>query len=232
MMLNCIVLGDAPSGFEELETFLNETPFTYLASRCSSMQEAATLLTTSCIHLLVIGNHVAEMETALEPRDELPVLIMSYPDNGPDPFIVYHAEIIHLPFTYTRFYDTFRKIYNLINMEGEVTCFNPRNDHFMLRCGHRHEKICYHHLQYVEVMDDHILLHLTDQKIATTEKLDWIISQLPLNAFMHVHRWFVVGFRHVTQLGRDHLFIGDTKIPVAAHASPEVARRYRKRWES
>lgn len=91
-------------------------------------------------------------------------------------------------------------------------------NYFMLRCGDQHEKIPYDELQYLEVMNDHILLHLQDKRLATMETLDWIMSQLPTSAFLRVHQWYVVAYRHITHLGDDHVMIGDVRIPVNAHA--------------
>ncbi|MBC9934807.1 LytTR family DNA-binding domain-containing protein [Chitinophaga qingshengii] len=87
-------------------------------------------------------------------------------------------------------------------------------DYFMLRCGDRHEKIPYNELQYLEVMDDHILLHFPDKRLATTETLEWIMSRLPQDAFLPVHHWFVVAFRHITKVGDDYVMVADTKIPL------------------
>ncbi|WP_211999803.1 LytTR family DNA-binding domain-containing protein [Chitinophaga sp. HK235] len=93
-----------------------------------------------------------------------------------------------------------------------------QNDYFILRCGDRHEKIRYDELQYLEVMNDHILLHMKGYHLATLETLDWIMSRLPLTTFQRVHQWFVVSYRHITQLGEDHVMIGSVKIPVTRQA--------------
>lgn len=88
-------------------------------------------------------------------------------------------------------------------------------NYFMLRCGDRHEKIPYNELQYLEVMDDHILLHLPDKRLATAETLEWIMSRLPQDEFLPVHHWFVVAFRHITKVEDACVMIGDTKIPLS-----------------
>jgi two-component system LytT family response regulator len=115
-------------------------------------------------------------------------------------------------------------------MEGVTTPAKNGADYFTLRTDNRQEKIFYKDLQYVEVMDDNIILHLGDQKVVTTEKLDWIMAQLPVSAFMRVHHWFVIGFRHVTHLGEDHVLVGEARIPLTAQIKTEVAKRYQLPW--
>ncbi|MBC9912695.1 LytTR family DNA-binding domain-containing protein [Chitinophaga varians] len=106
-------------------------------------------------------------------------------------------------------------------------------NYFTLRCGNQHEKIPYDELQYLEVMNDHILLHLQEKRLATVETLEWIMSQLPMSAFQRVHQWFVVSYRHITQLGENYLMIGNIKIPVSQEAlSPLSAAMAGKVTES
>lgn len=96
-------------------------------------------------------------------------------------------------------------------------------NYFTLRCGNQHEKVPYDELQYLEVMNDHILLHLQEKRLATMEPLEWIMSQLPMSAFLRVHQWFVVSYRHITQLGENYLMIGNVRIPVSDQALSPLA---------
>ncbi|WP_291909888.1 LytTR family DNA-binding domain-containing protein [Chitinophaga sp. CB10] len=231
MMLNCLILGDIPNGFQNLKRFINNTSFTFLAQHCQSFDAATPFLDTETIHLIFTGTPPPQPETLFtEEEHSMTVLVLSYPDNNPYPFYVCHEEVIFPDLTYEAFYNLVYRLYNIINMEGQQTVPPRTTDHFMLRCENHYEKIKYEDLRYLEVMDDHILLHTKDQKIATKEKLDWIMAQLPLSEFMHVHRWYVVGFHHIDQLEEDHLFIGSVRIPVSRNIHPEVEKRYKKRW--
>ncbi|PSL47229.1 DNA-binding LytR/AlgR family response regulator [Chitinophaga niastensis] len=233
MVLNCIILGDDPDGFEELEKFLAATPLVYLVCRCASMRDARHYLETKTIHIVILGNNIKEMNNLPLPpefQSVLPVMVITYPDHKNIPYDLHPAGLMQQPFTQTVFNELINKIYNIIDMEGIATPAKNAGDYFMIRSENRQEKIFYKDLQYVEVMDDHILLHLGDQKIVTTEKLDWILAQLPVNAFMRVHRWFVIGFRHITHLGDDHVLVGKAKIPLTSQVQTEVAKRYQLPW--
>ncbi|NIG56876.1 LytTR family DNA-binding domain-containing protein [Chitinophaga sp. Cy-1792] len=228
MMLNCLILGILPIGFNHLDQYINDTSFTFLAKHCQHYDTALPILESEAIHLLFQG--ASPLEEDFLFKEDIRMLVLSYPDNNPHPFYVCHEEIIFPELTYEGFYNMVNRIYNIINMEGQQTLPPRTTDHFVLRCETRFEKIKYDDLKYLEVMDDNILVHTTDQTFATVEKLDWIMAQLPLNAFMQVHRWFVVGFRHIDELAKDHLYIGPSRIPLAKHISEEVERRYKKRW--
>ncbi|SEW56173.1 LytR/AlgR family response regulator transcription factor [Chitinophaga arvensicola] len=225
MVLNCIILGSDPEGFEELENFLAAIPYVYLAARSNNMEAAKYWLETQTIHVLITGHYHDPLSAPPDEAGVLPVMMMVYNDTPPG-FDFLPVAVMQLPFTPTTLQDVFSKIYKIIEMHAITYPTKYDTEYFMLRTPHRMEKVFYEDLQYVEVMDDHIMLHLRDQKLVTTEKLDWIISQLPLNAFMHVHHWFVIGFRHITHLADDHVMIGEARIALTKAMRTELAKRY------
>lgn len=227
MVLNCIILGNDPEGFGELEKFLSAIPYVYLVGRCHTMDDARFWLEAQTIDVLMVGSYEDPLPPPPGPQDVLPVMMMTYTDDPPGGFDFIPAGLLQLPFTQTALNDVISKIYKIIEMEGIARPTKYADEYFILKTQHRHEKVFYNDLQYVEVMDDHITLHLGDQKLVTTEKLDWIISQLPANAFMRVHRWFVVGFRHITHLDQDHVMVGAARIALTTAMRNELEKRYK-----
>lgn len=226
MVLNCIILGNDPEGFEKLENFLSAIPYVYLAGRCQTMQQARFWIETQTIHVLIAGDYNDPLSPPMTITGVLPVLLMVYNDDPSAGFDFLPVALMQLPFTANALNEVFSKIYKTIAMEATTNPTRYSADYFTLKTQHRFEKVFYDELQYVEVMDDHIMLHLRDQKLVTTEKLDWIISQLPANAFMRVHHWFVIGFRHITSLADDHVMIGEARITLTTEMRKELARRY------
>jgi len=225
MVLNCIILGSDPEGFGELEDFLTAIPFVYLAARSNTMEEARFWLETQTIHVLIVGDYHDSLSAPPDATGVLPVMMMVYDNTSPG-FDFLPVALLQLPFCSETLNDVFSKIYKTIEMEAITYPTKYAAEYFILKTQHRFEKVFYEELQYVEVMDDHIMLHLRDQKLVTTEKLDWIISQLPVNAFMRVHHWFVIGFRHITHLATDHVMIGEARIALTKEMRTELAKRY------
>ncbi|MBO9728065.1 MAG: LytTR family transcriptional regulator DNA-binding domain-containing protein [Chitinophaga sp.] len=226
MVLNCIILGNDPEGFGELETFLSAIPYVYFAGRYQTMKEARIWLDAQVIDVLLVGCYDDPLPPPPGQQDVLPVMVMTYSD-PPGSFDYLPVELLQLPLTQTALTEVFTKIYNLIDMEGIARPSKYAAEYFVLKTAHRLEKVFYKDLQYIEVMDDHITLHLEDQKLVTTETLDWIISQLPANAFMRVHRWFVISLRHITELNHDHVMIGAARISLTSSIRNELEKRYK-----
>lgn len=227
MVLNCIILGNDPEGFGELENFLSAIPYVYLVGRYNTMADARLWLDAQTIDVLIVGCYEDPLPTPHGAQEVLPVMMITYTDQPTGGFDFLPAGLLQLPFTQEILNDVISKIYKTIEMEGIARPTKYSAEYFILKTAHRHEKVFYEELRYVEVMDDHITLHLGDMKLVTTEKLDWIISQLPANAFMRVHRWFVIGFRHITHLDKDHVMVGEAKIALTSAMRNELAKRYR-----
>ncbi|MFY0253615.1 LytR/AlgR family response regulator transcription factor [Chitinophaga sp. 30R24] len=226
MVLNCVILGNDPEGFDALENYLSAIPFVYLVCRCNTMDKARYWLETQTIDVLLIGRYEDLAVPAPEYDNVLPVMMMVYPDSSPGSYDFLPAALLQQPFTQDRLYEVFIHIHNIIDMEGTIRPARYTVNYFMLRTQHRYEKIFYEDLQYVEVMDDYILLHLKEQKLVTTETLDWIMAQLPTTAFMRVHRWYVIGFRHITHLDQDHVVVGNARIGLTKDMRKELSKRY------
>lgn len=227
MVLNCIIIGSDPAGFEDLENYLSRIPYVYLAGRFNTIEEATFWLQTRTIHVLLVGHYPDQSPKEQVQWNVLPIMLMTYEAPPSRSYDVLPAALLHAPLTQTDLDNIFDYIYNIIDMSATTPPTQLPASYFMLKTQYRHEKVVYDDLQYVEVLDDHITLHMVDQKLVTTETLDWIIAQLPANAFMRVHRWFVVGFRHITHLDQDHVMIGDARIALTTEMRNELAKRYK-----
>jgi DNA-binding LytR/AlgR family response regulator len=233
LKLNCIIIGENPTGFPDLEQFAKDTPFMFLANRYPSVAEAYVLLSTQLIHVVLLGQNVPEADAffLMEPglENTLPFLILSYPEHSSQPYTIYSLDLLQPPFTYPRFLDVAQRVYDLIDQNAEEVTPKTYDDHFMITCDDdRPEKIYYDQLRLVEVLNDFIHLH-THEEIHTTQvTLDWISAQLPTSSFMRVHRWYIINFNYVTEVSKEFVMVGHLKVPINGSVSEEVAKRFKK----
>ncbi|HVI46790.1 MAG TPA: LytTR family transcriptional regulator DNA-binding domain-containing protein [Chitinophaga sp.] len=229
MTMNCIMLGQAPEGFEALENYIGKMPFVRFDGSFDSMTAAHDYLSNHKVDVLLIGNKVSEMQqprlALLEPTEALPVVVLCNVPETPQLVSMKAVELVRKPFSYNHFHDVLQRIHYAIRDSRDFTLLEPQYHYFVIRSDDRLLKIDYNQLQYVEVMDDHILLHMIDQQIATTEKLDWIVSRLPAGDFLRVHRWYVVNVNHVIYQRDNYVVIGRNKIPVTIQAAAVIAAR-------
>ncbi|RFS21364.1 hypothetical protein DVR12_15805 [Chitinophaga silvatica] len=227
MALNCIIIGNNPEGFHELENYLSEIPFVYLIGRFANLEEADLWLKNGVVDILIMG--VMEDDPVLQLGEVylLPLFILLYADGLQEPVDFQPVEPLTLPFTSTALKNTFSQINTIINMEGIETPSSFISDYFSIRTTEKLEKVAYNDLQYVEVLNDHIMLHLGEQKLLTEETLDYIIAKLPATTFMRVHRWFVINLKYIDNIGEDYVQVAGAKIRLTSAMQQELLKRYR-----
>lgn len=227
MALNCIIIGSDPKGFHELENYLLEVPDVYLVGRFPYLEDADVFIKAGAIDILIMGCMENDPELDVAAIDFLPIFVMLYDENGRQITGLSPVGELTLPITLSTVLNEFFQINNKINMEG-IEIPSRFSSSFSIRTADRTEKVQYADLQYVEVMNDHIMLHLSDQKIVTAETLDVIVARLPGNMFMRVHRWFVVNFNHIDHIGDNYVEVADgVQIRLTSAMRLELLKRYR-----
>ena len=224
MALNCIIIGNNPEGFHELENYLSEIPSVYLIGRYTTLEDADIWLKRGVVDVLIMG--IQDNDPVLEYGQLLPVFIMVYADEYTEPVDFRAVTPLTLPFTLTTLKNTFSKINSIYDMEGIESPSPFVTDFFNIRTISRLEKVFYNDLQYIEVMNDNIMLHLGEQKLVTEETLDVIEAKLPAKIFMRVHRWFVINLLHITTIGEDYVQIGAARIRLTTAIKDELIKRY------
>ena len=86
----------------------------------------------------------------------------------------------------------------------------------MVRSDYRLVKIPFDRILYVEGLKDYVKFYLDDRDrpLLTQMSLKAVEQALPDDAFMRVHRSFIVGLRHLTAVDRGRVVIGTETIPV------------------
>lgn len=225
MAFNCIIIGNNPEGFQELENYLSEIPSVYLIGRYATLEDADIWLKRGVVDVLMMG--IQDNDPVLEMGPPLlPVFIMVYTNEYTEPVDFRAIAPLTLPFSLATLKKTFSEINSIYDMEGIESPSPSVADFFNISATGRLEKVFYNDLQYIEVMDDNIMLHLGEQKLVTEETLDIIEAKLPARIFMRVHRWFVINLLHITTIGEDYVQIGVAKIRLTTAMKNELVKRY------
>ena len=81
-------------------------------------------------------------------------------------------------------------------------------------------------ITYIEVYD-HILVYHTEKKEYTSRgRLSDVLEKLDSERFVLCNRSFIVNLRYVSNISRDYLMIGNTRIPVSRSHRQELMQRF------
>jgi len=79
---------------------------------------------------------------------------------------------------------------------------------------------------YIEGQGDYIRIHLEDQKLMVHDTMKNFLQSLPPEAFLRIHKSFVVNLDRISYLEGNQVIVGGNAIPVSPAHREELLRRY------
>jgi len=99
----------------------------------------------------------------------------------------------------------------------------------MIRADYKLYQIEYEDIKYIEGLDDYIQIHLENKtKIVARFSMKNIISKLPENLFIRVHRSFIVPIKKVKTIQNKSILIDEVSIPIGDTFREDVQNLFQK----
>lgn len=215
--LKCLIADDEPLAVRLLEKYIERTDGIECVASCLSGSEAMQTMRTTHIDVAFLDIQMPditglELARAIAGTPTRVVFVTAYRDYAIDGFRVNALDYLLKPVSYDEFTEAVRR--------AAEACTAPIDDdrpaHLMVRSDYRLVKIPFDRILYVEGLKDYVKFYLDDRDrpLLTQMSLKAVEQALPDDAFMRVHRSFIVGLRHLTAVDRGRVVIGTETIPV------------------
>lgn len=90
------------------------------------------------------------------------------------------------------------------------------DDYIFIRTDRLTRKIRINDITYLEAMENYVMIHADSERIITRSTMKNIITQLPPEIFIQIHKSFVVNIRHVQTLKNNAVVMTDsTELPLS-----------------
>jgi len=161
---------------------------------------------------------------------EIPfIFITSYTDDdtldkvkklGPSGFIV-------KPFEDSEIRGTIEiALYN--NNIGEVAA-NPKSqashENLFVKSNGKLVKLSQNDIQWAEAYDNYCYVNLAEKRFLLPSTLKSIESRLDPNAFVRIHRSYLVNLSHISVIGESYVEIGEKQLPVSKRHKSDLINR-------
>lgn len=100
--------------------------------------------------------------------------------------------------------------------------FEPKVDHLFAKVNGRLQKIMFTELLYAEAQGDYVMLKTEKQGFLVHLTMRNLLSKLPAEIFLQVHRSFIVNLQHVESLEDNSLNLNQKHIPVSKSKMPDL----------
>lgn len=217
MKMRCLIIDDEPLARKGLEDFVNRTPFLQHLKSFSSAIEAMDFLRQNNVDIMFLDIQMPDM-TGIELMEVLPdhpqvIFTTAHREFAFEGFELNALDYLLKPFSYKRFLKAVNKT---IGRKDE----NPLSEektkpYIFVKANGMIVKIYIEDITHIETANDYVFIYTVHDRYMTLVSLKHIEAELPKNLFIRVHRYYLVGLRHVKKLEGNLVYVGDRKIKIS-----------------
>jgi len=222
MEIKCIITDDEPIARKGLRGYIEKVDFLTLVGECENAVELNTLLKTVQPDLLFLDIEMPLLSgldfLATLQNSPKVILTTAYEQYALKGYELDVTDYLLKPITFDRFLKAVNKVHDQIEKEHKT----EESKYIFVKSDKQLKKILLDDILFIESMDNYIIIHMTGAKEIVLTTLKHIMSSLPENDFLQVHRSFIIQMKHVNSIDGNQLIIGQHKIPVARNLREEV----------
>jgi DNA-binding LytR/AlgR family response regulator len=219
MVIKCIAIDDEPLALEQINSYIEKTPFLECVSLCQSAFEAMEFLQSNEVDLMFVDINMPdtngmEFVKSLKQHPQV-IFTTAYSEYAIEGFQVDAIDYILKPISYTSFLKAANKAKSWFELsQKQPDTLKATQDCLFVKSEYKLVRIMLVDIKYIESANEYIQIHLTNEEpVSTLIRLKVIEEQLPKNKFMRVHRSFIVNLDKVKVIDRNRI-VFDNKVHI------------------
>ncbi|MEO7768412.1 MAG: LytTR family DNA-binding domain-containing protein [Ferruginibacter sp.] len=222
-MIRCIAIDDEPLALELLEDNISKLPYLQLVASCDNALEAMKIMEKENVDLIFLDIQMPGL-TGLQFIKSMTVkpmiiLITAYEKFALDGFNLDVTDYLLKPVSVDRFIKACNKAKELFDLKQSPKEAIPAIDpgYFFVHVDYSMVKITTTDIIYIEGLKDYIKINLksSQKPIVTRMPMKTMEEQLPVTAFMRIHKSYIISIAFITAIRKSSVFIGALELPVS-----------------
>ena len=222
MIINCIIIDDEPLAIELLEEYVSKIPYLKLLASFENSFKALNFLKENEVDLIFLDIHMPDFSGIdfFKSLQNPPKVIMTtaYAKYAVEGFELNAVDYLLKPFSFNRLLRATDKLYDLMQ-KGPVTVVerdhNQVEDYIFLKSTHNIIKVNLSDIEYIEGYKDYLKVYIGEpQPILTIKSLKALESVLPQDAFVRIHKSYIVSINKIKSYRKGKVKIRDKYLPI------------------
>lgn len=226
--MRCIVIDDEPLARECITNYIDQIDMLTCVGTGTSALDIPRILEKSDVDLLFLDVQMPLMN-GLEylksnPNAPMTILTTAFPNYAIDGFNLNVLDYLLKPISFNRFFTAITKArhqYQLIN-NGIAPLKEEESGCFFIKCDGKYKKINHHDILFVQAMQNYVIIQTVKRKYVTLLFLKNVQEKLSQDAFIRVHKSYIVAIDKIEGVAQHELQIGAHKIPLSRNYRKEV----------
>ena len=216
-MLQAIAIDDEPIALEIIKSFVTDIPFISLTACFTNAVSAAEYVSQHPVQLIFLDIKMPGLSGIefLQTLTVKPIIIMTtaYSEYAVQGFELDVSDYLLKPFSYARFLKACTKAAHQVELNSRKPEVNQPPAIF-LKSGYEQIKVELDRILYVESVGNYMHFKLPEQTIVCRLTLLEVQALLPANAFVRVHRSFLVAANRITKIDKRKVWLGEQFVTI------------------
>jgi DNA-binding LytR/AlgR family response regulator len=233
--IQCIIVDDEPIAREILENHLEKIDTITVVASCKNAIEAFNNINLKQVDLIFLDINMPEisgLSFAKSINKNIKVIFTTaYREYAVDGFDLQAVDYLLKPISFERLLKSVHKFIGervLVNTEFTADIVQEKDDFIFVRSDRKMIKINFSDIHYVESFGDYLKIYLSTKMILTRETISNVEAKLPKNAFLRIHRSFIVSILKIDLFTNEFVQINQKSLPISRGYKNEVFNRLEK----
>lgn len=213
-----MVVDDEPITHQIIAGYCRELDHMELVGNCYDGVQALNLLAKQPVDVLFLDVQMPklagfELLRTLQQRP-LVVIISAHREYALESYDFDVCDYLLKPFGLARFLKAVEKVRLRLAPPDEPGPAEEPAGTLVIKDDKAHHQVALDEIRYIEACRNYCIVHLRDRHLITLEKISTMAEQLPADAFVRIHRSYIVAVSAIRAVKAGALQCDDLELPV------------------
>ena len=232
--IKCVLVDDEPLALDVLESYIKRVDGLELTARCDNAMKAFEVLRNQNVDLIFLDiqmpklNGIDFLKTLQNPPKV--IFTTAYRDYAIEAFDLDAVDYLLKPIPFGRFLKALSKAFGQIQSANQNIINNDEyepyitTDTLIVKSDKKMIKINLKEIIYIESLKDYVIIHLSEKRVVTKQKISFLEQKLMENNFLRIHRSFLVSASKIEAFTPSHIDIHGLQLPIGRSYKSEVGK--------
>jgi DNA-binding LytR/AlgR family response regulator len=225
-MLAAIAIDDEPIALDVIKNLSSKISFIEWKGFFTDAFKALDILQKEKIDLLFLDIKMPDISgidfLRSIPGPPMVIFTTAYSEHAVQSFELDAIDYLLKPFSQSRFLKACNKAHEQFELKKKQASAINMPDTVFIKSGYEQIRVALNDILYAESSGNYMQFVLADKKILSRLTMSEAETLLPADAFIRVHRSYIVAKKHISKIDRNSVWINNIEVPVGAGYMNEV----------